>query len=187
MSCESVHSDNKDSATAPKLRRHATRHQPATTPSKKLCLMSLLKVATKTSSAHTHYLYQLLRLRRHGLIDPPVNKQPNKQSLMKTQPEAPQLLPVFSSPGKQENTHTPWFCHLYKQQEFWGHLASVSFLFHQQNTPTTSSSSPAREHYKYKSILSAILGWPHLITPCRMQQGTCHSRVCAGLANLAYC
>ena len=88
MSCESVHSDNKDSATAPKLRRHATRHQPATTPSKKLCLMSLLKVATKTSSAHTHYLYQLLRLRRHGLIDPPVNKQPNKQSLMKTQPEA---------------------------------------------------------------------------------------------------
>ena len=26
MSCESVHSDSKDSATAPKLRRHGTRH-----------------------------------------------------------------------------------------------------------------------------------------------------------------
>ncbi|KAG0519931.1 hypothetical protein BDA96_08G029300 [Sorghum bicolor] len=84
MSCESVHSDSKDSATAPKLRRHGTRH---------------------------HSQLQL----------PP-------KSLMNSDrgtTAAPCLL--FSS---QTRNNTPcWFCHLHKQQEFWGHLASVSFLF----------------------------------------------------------
>lgn len=86
-----------------------------------------------------------------------------EQTTKQTKPDeliqAPQLLPVFSSPAKQENTHTPWFFHLHKQQEFWGHLSSVSFLFHQQNTPTTSSSSPAGKHYKYKSILLSFISF----------------------------
>jgi len=165
MSCESVHSDSKDSATTPKL-RGATPHASYNFLQK--AVPEPAKVTTKTSPSHTHTTtcFSVFTL-HHGSCEQ--NKQTKAEQVnipARDATAAPCLL--FS----RQTRNTPWFCcHLHKQQEFWCHLASVSFLFHQQNTPT-SSSSPAGKHYK--SILSAILGLTLLLlVGCNKVSLTC--------------